>query len=188
MAALPDELHGPRLRLVRVTLGDVDDVLDAVTMSFTELHTWMAWAQSMPTREDSIAATNESIALFDADQRWSYWLREIDGGALVGSASLSRRGVAGELEIGYWVRSDRTGRGYATEAARVLTNAAFDADLGVEQVKISMDRANAASAAVPPKLGFVRDDEYERDVVTPGHSGTGVAWVIRREEWRTTAQ
>jgi RimJ/RimL family protein N-acetyltransferase len=184
MAALPDELRGPRLRLVRVTLGDVDEVLDAVRASFAELHDWMVWARTMPTKEESVAVTNESIALFDADQRWSYWLREIEDGALVGSASLSRRGVDGELEIGYWVRSDRTGRGYATEAARVLTDAAFDADLDVARVKISMDRANAASAAVPRKLGFVRDDEYERDVLTPAHSGTGVAWVIGREQWR----
>jgi RimJ/RimL family protein N-acetyltransferase len=47
-----------------------------------------------------------------------------------------------------------------------------------------MDRANGASAAVPQKLGFERDHSYERDILTPGHSGQGVAWVVRRDAWQ----
>jgi RimJ/RimL family protein N-acetyltransferase len=183
VAALPDDLFGDRLHLRRWSLGAIDEVAAAIEASFTELHTWMRWAATMPTHESLTALVREDIALFDADEHWSYWIRERDGGALVGGAGLNRRGVDDELEIGYWVRTDRTGRGYATEAARILTDAAFDADLGIASVKISMDRAHAASAAVPPKLGFRRDAEYERDIETPGHSGSGIAWVIDRHEW-----
>jgi RimJ/RimL family protein N-acetyltransferase len=185
VTALPDDLFGERLHLRRWKLDAIDDVHAAIESSFAELHTWMLWAATMPTREVLVDVVREGIAQFDADERWSYWTRERDGGALVGGAGLSHRGVDGELEIGYWVRTDRTGRGYATEAARILTDAAFDAPLGIATVKISMDRANAASAAVPPKLGFKKDAEYERDMVTPGHSGSGVAWVIDRGEWMT---
>lgn len=185
MAALPDELHGERLRLCRWTLDGIDDLITAIASSFAELHTWMTWAETMPTRESSIAIVNEDRARFDSDERWSYWIREIGGGQLVGSAGLSHRGVDDELEIGYWVRSDRTGRGYATEAASILTSAAFNADLGIATVRISMDRANTASAGVPQKLGFVRDREYEREIVTRGHSGNGIAWVIGRNDWLT---
>jgi ribosomal-protein-serine acetyltransferase len=184
MAALPDELRGARLRLCRWTLEDVDEVRSAVEASFDELHVWMAWAQAMPSRESLVELTKENVIRFESDERWTYWMREIDGGALVGSAGLEARGRSGELEIGYWVRSDRTGRGYATEAARILTGAAFDAALEIDLVRISMDRANQASAAVPPKLGFNLDEEYEREVVTPGHSGSAIAWTIARAAWR----
>jgi RimJ/RimL family protein N-acetyltransferase len=182
--ALPNELFGRRLRLTRATLDDVDEVLAAIGVSFVELHTWMTWAETMPTRESLAELAHDSVIRFDSDDRWSYWIREIEGGLLVGSAALGRREVPNELEIGYWVRSDRTGRGYATEAARVLTTAAFDSDPGVATVKISMDRANGPSAAVPQKLGFERDHSYERDILTPGHSGQGVAWVVRRDAWQ----
>jgi RimJ/RimL family protein N-acetyltransferase len=185
MAAFPDELVGPRLRLRRWTLEDIDDLFDAVAVSFPELHQWMAWAAMMPTREFLTSQCVESVARFDADDQWSYFLREIHGDQLVGSAGLHRRGADGELEIGYWVRSDRTGRGYASEASGVLTNAAFDADLGISMVKITMDRANAASAAVPRRLGFERDQEFERDVAVPGHSGGAMAWVLTREAWES---
>jgi RimJ/RimL family protein N-acetyltransferase len=182
--ALPIELCGERLRLNRATLDDNDDVFDAIEASFAELHTWLAWAEAMPTRESLESLAHERIAKFDADEKWAYWLRERSGGQLVGSAALDRRGSLDEIEIGYWVRSDRTGRGYATEAASVLTSAAFGSELHVATVKISMDCANGASAAVAQKLGFERDDEYQRDIVTPGHSGRGVAWVMGRHEWQ----
>ena len=144
----------------------------------------MTWAESMPTRASLVELTVENIVRFDSGDRWAYWIRESEGSLLVGGAALSNRGCLDELEIGYWVRSDRTGRGYATEAARVLTNAAFESGPDVATVKISMDRANAASAAVPQKLGFVRDHLYKRDILTPGHSGQGVAWVVSRAAWQ----
>jgi RimJ/RimL family protein N-acetyltransferase len=185
VATFPNELVGERLRLHTWSLDDIDDIVAAIAASFDALHDWMAWAETMPTRASLVALCHENITLFDAGERWAYLIREVDGGVLVGGAGLSRRGRVDELEIGYWIRSDRTRRGYATEAARLLTTAAFDFDSSIDTVKISMDRANAASAAVPQKLGFTRDEEYEREVVTPGHSGRGVAWTVGRDDWRT---
>lgn len=84
-------------------------------------------------------------------------------------------------EIGYWVRSDRTGRGYATAAADALTAAAFDYLSDVVKVIIRMDQANLASAAVPPKLGYTLEgEEVFRDVVTSGHTGNGWIWAQSR--------
>jgi len=167
MSSLPDECFGTRLHLNRKTLDDVDDALEAVIQSFDELHVWMKWAASMPSRESIMALTLDDDGRFRSDERWAYWIREIDGGQLVGSATLDRRGVVEELEIGYWIRSDRTGRGYATEAASILTGAAFTYVPTTATVKISMDRANTASAAVPRKLGFAPVEEYGREIVTP---------------------
>ena len=183
MSSLPDELFGTRLRLTRKSVDDVDEALEGVIASFDELHVWMKWAAMIPSRESLIALALDDDERFRSDERWAYWIREIDAGQLVGSATLDSRGIAGELEIGYWTRSDRTGRGYATEAASILTSAAFVYVPSTTTVKISMDRANSASAAVPRKLGFAPVDEYQREIVTPGHSGVGSAWVTTREEW-----
>jgi RimJ/RimL family protein N-acetyltransferase len=184
MAAFPDALTSERLRLVRMTRDAIDECLVAMELSFDALHRWMQWAAAMPTQDSLYQFVSESTASFDADKGWGYFIREIDGGLLVGGTGLHRRGGDDELEIGYWIRSDRTGRGYATEASRTLTDAAFAADLEIATVKISMDRANASSAAVPRKLGFGLCDEYEREKVTPGHSGNGVAWCMDREIWQ----
>jgi len=61
--------------------------------------------------------------------------------------------AAVEIEIGYWIRVDETGRGYASEAAR----AAFELASGlphVSRLTIRCDERNVPSAAIPRRLGF----------------------------------
>jgi RimJ/RimL family protein N-acetyltransferase len=188
MAELADELSSDRLELRRWTPAHLDALLEAVLASYDELHLWMSWAASPPTEESTRSVIENSRKEFDADQKWNYGLFERASDACVGTAGLRRCDVPNELEIGYWVRTDRTARGYATEAARVLTDTAFAAPLHVARVRISMDAANLASARVPRKLGFDLEGEMMREVVTPGHTGQGVLWTITREQWRLRAQ
>jgi len=183
MTEFAERLRGDRLELRRWTLGDLDELLAAVRSSYDELHRWMSWAANPPTKESVRDVIADARREFDADEKWSYGLFEVATGTCVGSAGLRRCDVPDELEIGYWVRTDRTRRGYATEAARVLTTAAFTAPLHVVRVRISMDAANLASAGVPRGLGFSLVGEMSREIVTPGHSGHGVLWSVAREAW-----
>jgi ribosomal-protein-serine acetyltransferase len=85
------------------------------------------------------------------------------------------------LEIGYWVHRDHTGRGLATDASAALCAAAF-ALPGIDRVVIRHDAANAASAAVPRKLGFteVSRGPVEDEGRAPGESGISVMWQLSR--------
>ncbi len=101
---------------------------------------------------------------------------------LLGGVGLYRRVGPGALEIGYWVRSDRTGRGIATEAARALTGAAF-ATAGVDRVEVHCDPRNAASAAVPGKLGYRHRETREGDARTPdGEPRATMIWELSAAE------
>jgi RimJ/RimL family protein N-acetyltransferase len=180
MPSLPERLSDPTVVLHRWSAGRLDGVMDAVRQSFPELRQWMEWAQSMPTSDAIGGYLDHCVEAFDADEEWQYCVVEASSDSVVGGAGLHRRGGPNELEIGYWIRTDRCGRGYATAAARMLTIAAFHAPLGVESVRICMDRGNLASAAVPRKLGFDLVDEIEREIVTPGHTGMGMIWELRR--------
>ena len=86
-------------------------------------------------------------------------------------------------EIGYWVRSDRHNRGYATTAVGALTDAAFGGLADLERIEIHMDRANVASARVPEKLGyrFVRTER--RDRLAVAHTGQGYVLERTRHDW-----
>jgi RimJ/RimL family protein N-acetyltransferase len=89
---------------------------------------------------------------------------------LLGEVSLFPRNAAGRvsiddadhLEIGYWLRADATGQGFATEAARAALELAL-AVPHIERVTIHCDERNASSAAVPQRLGF-----QLASVVSPG--------------------
>ena len=59
----------------------------------------------------------------------------------------------GRVEFGYGIVESRRGRGYATEAARALVQAALDLP-GVTEVTAGVDPINAASVRVLEKAGL----------------------------------
>jgi RimJ/RimL family protein N-acetyltransferase len=140
----------------------------------------MTWANELPTREGLAEFLNSAQILFDRDEEWNYVLLEKSTGDVVGSAGLHFKHDLRSREIGYWVRSDRTGRGYATSAAQALSEAAFRY-LSVDRVIIRMDKGNIASASVPAKIGYRLLGEENRPRETPGHTGTGLIWVRERD-------
>jgi RimJ/RimL family protein N-acetyltransferase len=78
-----------------------------------------------------------------------------DGAELVGWAGFQRRDITGaqEVELGWLVRKQYWGKGYASEAARALR------PRGPERLIHLIHPENAASIAVARKLGA----EHERD-------------------------
>jgi RimJ/RimL family protein N-acetyltransferase len=179
VALLPDRLDAGEIELQRARPEMADAVYEASIASFNQLHRWMIWASEAPTREALLAFLKFAQVSFDEDQDWNYALVEKATGDIVGSSGMHLKDDPVCPEIGYWVRTDRTGRGYATSAANALADAAFRY-LPVNQVKIRMDRANVASASVPPKIGFRLLAIEDRPLETPGQTGRGFVWVRDR--------
>ncbi len=79
----------------------------------------------------------------------------ISSGELIGDCGLSRQNVDGidEIEIGYHVRRDMWGRGYAPEAARACQEYGFDR-LGANQLISLIRPENLPSRRVAEKTGL----------------------------------
>jgi RimJ/RimL family protein N-acetyltransferase len=184
MVKVPEALvigvHGLVLR--RWTSSDARSLLAAVQFSQAELRSWMPWASAPAT----LASVEEFLAgLRDqagTDLSLGFGLFDA-GGEVVGGFGLHGRRGPGTLEIGYWVRSDRTGRGYATAAARRLTDAAFECFSDVDRVEIRCDPANRASAAIPPKLGYALDREEVVPIEAAAQTGRQLVWAVCRACW-----
>lgn len=184
---LPPALLGERLELRRWRESHLDQLVPAVASSLEELRPWMPWAQVMPSANAERAAIQAGSARFERGEGFDYFLFERATDALVGAAGV-RLLIPGTAEIGYWVRSDRHRRGYATEATRVLTSAVFKyLPAAIDVIEIHMDKANTASAAVAAKLGYRLDGEEERERLTPGHTGNGLVWSTDRATWSTAS-
>jgi ribosomal-protein-serine acetyltransferase len=141
----------------------------------------------MPWTAEEPLSSEQRLALIEGwDAEWraggsfNFGLRK--GEEVVGGCGLLDRIGDGGLEIGYWVRSGYTGRGYATEAARALTTAAFTIP-EIERVEIHHDRANVASSRIPEKLHFARVGETADEVAAPGEVGVEVVWRMNRQDW-----
>ncbi len=187
MALLPDRLPAPPLEVRRWSQDDLPDLMAAIERSVEDLGLWFPWAaDGVPSVDAERTVLAAGAIDFDHDVDWSYSLVEMSSDELVGGCGLHRR-RAGCLEIGYWVRSDRHRRGYATAAARCLTDAAFAGVRDVDRIEIRMDRANVASAGVPAKLGYRLAGEEAHEVLARGHTGRRLIWAMTRDRWSPAA-
>jgi len=187
MALLPNVISAGPIELRRWRPGDLAAVLDAVSASLAELRVWMPWARGPVTAEVYRDVLKSFDVSFDAGTEFVFGMFEVPGGAVVGGCGLHFRQGPGVGEIGYWVRSDRHRRGYATAAARALTTAAFRYLGDIEELHVTMDKANVSSAGVPTRLGYKLLTEEDRQLLAPGETGRGLRWVVTRGDWRTPA-
>lgn len=174
---LPDELAAPPLRLRRWRLQDLAVLEREVGRSRAHLAEWLPWARTTD-RESLAAFLLGSEAAFGARLDFGYGLRDARG-ALVGGAGLHARLGPGVLEMGYWVGAAHGGRGYATSAARALTEAALTLQ-DVDRIEIHCDEANLRSAAVPRKLGYRLDRIVDETTGRAPATNRLMIWVFER--------
>jgi RimJ/RimL family protein N-acetyltransferase len=185
-AHLPDRLVAGPLVLRRMQPADAGNIASVVGESLDHLRPWMPWAtKDAADRRAQLARITEANELWEAGTDYIYVIFAVSGegsnrdGALVGTIGLHRRGGEDVAEIGYWIATTHTRRGYATAAARAVTSAAV-ALPGIRQVQIHCDEANVASAAVPRKLGYRLDRIEAHEPEAPGERGRRMIWVWDR--------
>ncbi len=181
-ALFPDRFWTRDLELLRWDARFADDMVRAIASSFDELRKWMPWAISVPTIDEMRTTLEQGNSRFGSNEDWPYVVCG-QRGELVGSTGLHRRSGPDVVEIGYWIRSDWTGQGYATAVAKALTDAAFERDPRIGRVEISTHERNAASQAVARKLGYevVREVPKGSQGSVPG--GTFLIWSVDRAAW-----
>jgi ribosomal-protein-serine acetyltransferase len=143
------ELTADGLTLRPPQIDDVPAVVAAVRSSLRELSPWMPWATS--TYGEDEARTWMSGALGDVHP---FVMIDADD-ELVGSCGLNKVDEFNRsANLGYWVRSDRSGRGHATTATELLKEYGF-AIAGLHRMEVIMSVRNHASRRVAEKSGAV---------------------------------
>ena len=176
----PELVAGTGVTLRRWSARDAEELVEAVNDTLDELSPWMPWAQQPATDEGITAVIGEADKAWSEKREFAFIISAADDlHTIVGCCGLHDRVGPGALEIGYWLRSGHTGRGIATEAARLLTRAAFDL-AGVGRVEIRCDEANVRSAAIPRRLGYRLDRTEHRPPDTPGETDRRMIWVVEQ--------
>lgn len=148
----------------------------------------MRWLGGVKPRADMDEVVAR-LTRWQEERGFTFWVveRKADG-ALLGFCGLKvadgeNSSVLGATEIGWRLREDAWGQGYAKEAASASLDFAFDA-LGVERVVAITFRQNEASWGLMKRLGmrYRADLDYE-DPRFPDLNPT-IVYEIAREEWR----
>ncbi|HET9168033.1 MAG TPA: GNAT family N-acetyltransferase [Actinospica sp.] len=172
----PERIEIDEFHLRRYTRDDDVALHEAIKASFAELHPWMPWCVDPVRIEDQRDFIERGFLAWATGRAFDYGIYDADG-AQIGATSLMDRTGPGGLEIGYWLRSDATGRGVITRSTRRLT----EIGLGlpeITRIEIHCDAANERSAAVPKRLGFrLEAIEEGLEAKAPGETGRGMVWV-----------
>lgn len=168
---MPAELiETERLILRRFMRRDVLALEAGVRASLVDLHEWLPWAHMDYTRDDAVAFVRESILAWKEAKAYDYALRTSeDPEHHLGNISIWQTSRTGKIgEIGYWVRSDLAGKGYATEATAALLRVGFDT-MGLHKITLRIAVGNRASERVAEKLGFAHEGILREELLIRGN-------------------
>ncbi len=137
----PHEFRTERLILRSARAGDGPALRLAIGVSLNEFFPWLSFSAQLDDHEtmERVSRLAQSQFLEGESYVWRVW--EPDG-QLVGSVDLhSIDRAVPSCEIGFWLRSDRTGRGLAREFATAAIEIAHKT-LKVERVEARCDVRN----------------------------------------------
>lgn len=112
---------------------------------------------------------------------WELAVVRADDGRLIGGCDLTLEQPR-EADLGFIFARDAWGHGYASEMARALVPAAFEA-LGVDRVFATCDVDNHASARVLERAGLRREARLDRHKFARDRWWTSFLYALRRDDW-----
>ncbi|KIF70061.1 acetyltransferase [Streptomyces sp. AcH 505] len=147
-----------RLTFRRMTADDLDDMAALLGDPFV-----MRYYPHPKDRAEALSWIEWNERLYREVGHGLWLLTDRDTGAFVGECGLTPQLIEGttDIEIGYHIRTDLQGRGYATEAAAACRDHARDA-LGTKRLIAIIHPANTPSQRVAEKTGLA----HERDAIS----------------------
>ena len=163
-----EELRGERVIIRPYRHGDEEALREAVVESREHLRPWMPWADTHQTIEESREWVEQAVAKWRQREEMILSIWEKETGRFLGGTGLHPRNWdIPSFEVGYWIRRSAEGRGYVTEAMRLLVEYALE-ELRARRVEIRCDEHNVRSAAVALRLGFKQEALLRNHMLTPG--------------------
>ena len=149
----------------------------------------MRWLGGVKPDEVMRQIVVERMMRWQEERGFTFWAveRKSDG-ELLGFCGLKIADdpgspIEGEIEVGWRLREDAWGQGYAKEAAIASLHHAFKR-LGAERVVALTVAGNAPSWGLMERLGMVRRPDLDY-VGADWAEGPVIAYEARRVQWRT---
>jgi ribosomal-protein-serine acetyltransferase len=172
----------------RFRTEDAEALYTAAHESVPELCHWMVWCTPGYSCEDASAFIQKTFVLWEEGTRYSFAIYNQQDGELLGSVGLSRVDRTHRFaNLGYWVRTSRTGRGVACTAARLAAGFAF-AELSLNRVELIIPVDNLPSIRVAKKLGAHCEGILRRRLMLRGRPQDALAYCLLAEEFDADLQ
>jgi ribosomal-protein-alanine N-acetyltransferase len=168
---------GQQISLARPRPGDRGEFLAAVERS-RELHAPWIYAPS------TTAEWNVYLRRTRGNDRRAFHVRRMADDALVGVINVNdilRHGLQ-QAFVGYYALAPHSGRGYMTEALRLVVAECFG-PLDLHRLEANIQPGNDRSKALVGRVGFRYEGFSPRYLRVGGQWRDHERWAITREEW-----
>ena len=150
-------LSSDALLLRAFRLDDAEEIYEAVCESKRELAPWLSWCHEQYAIADTIAFLKGRGAAFQKDGEYALAIVERPSGRFVGATGINQIDkVVRRANLGYWLRTTATGRGYATLSTLLVARWAFETQ-GLERIEIVVATGNLPSQRVAERAGATRE-------------------------------
>ena len=154
---LPMTIETPRLLLRPPQPGDGAALHPALVETIAELRRFLGglpWVAQEQTQDTAEFWCRTAHAYFLTRKDLPFIIFDKATGEVVGATGLHRtQWATPKTEVGYWVRTSRSGVGYVTEAVTAMCQYAFEYIRAV-RVELVTDELNIASRRVAERCGF----------------------------------
>ncbi len=150
-------IENENIKLRRVRPSDAESLFEAVTGSIAELSPWMPWCSEKYSLKDTKTWCESRENGWDKGTEYDFVIMDKHDGSLLGVCGINN--VNKEVRfanLGYWVRTGRTGQGIATAVVPMLAKFGFD-NLNLNRIEIVVAEGNLPSQRVAEKAGALRE-------------------------------
>jgi RimJ/RimL family protein N-acetyltransferase len=173
-------LDAPRLRLRTLTEADVPAIF-SIFSNAEALRYWSHGPMSDPAEADRLLDDIRRHAAAGTLFQWGIARRET--GEVIGTCTLHRIERAHRrAELGYIVKRELWGNGFAHEALTALLDHAFGT-MGLHKLEADIDPRNAASIRSVEKLGFKREGHLRERYQILGEIQDSLIYGLLAPEW-----
>ena len=158
-----EKLCNEDIVLERLKQSDSESVYQAVISSRAEISPWLSWLNSRYNQKACDDFIKLQIINWDTDTEYTYAIKN-SSNEILGMIGLHIFDLQNDVaSIGYWMNTKFTGKGYCTQALKLLVNNAM-LPLNLIRIEVIVATTNFASQKVVLKAGGVFEAELKNRI------------------------
>ena len=157
---------------------DIPLLYEAARESISEVYKWIPFCHPDYSIEESRAWIIQRPSEWEKGTSYDFAITDSVSGHYIGGCGVDRiKPDWGGANLGYWIRTSRTGKGAATATALLLAQFAFN-ELKLNRVELIISVDNSASLRVAEKAGAVKEGILRNGLIVGGIPNDAVMYSL----------
>lgn len=149
-----------------------------------EFSRWMPWCRENYEFSESESFIEKVVENWNRETEFAFAIFDAETGEFFGGTGLNQPNRIHKFyNLGYWIRVSKQNRGAASEAARILSKAAFE-DLDANRIEILIAVENIPSQKAAEKAGATREGVLRNRLIIGERIHDAVMFSFVREDFQ----